>query len=66
MIQCKAYHTTYDKQIVRICEAFRNDTNIRVIQIHITSSSPTRCDIFYHVFIEFENLSKDQTYIPKI
>lgn len=66
MIQCKIYHTKYDKDVARICKAFRNDTYIRIIQIHITSTAPTYCDTYYHVFVEFENLSKDTTYIPKI
>lgn len=66
MIQCKAYHTTDDSQVTRICKTFRNDVNIRVIQIHIASTAPTHCDTYYHVFVEFENLSKDSTYIPEV
>ena len=66
MIQCKAYHTTDYSQVTRICKAFRNDTLIRVIQIHICCAAPSLCDTYYHVFVEFENLSKDPTYIPKV
>lgn len=66
MIQCKAYHTRDDSQVTRICKTFRNDTLIRVIQIHISCAAPTHCDTYYHVFVEFENLSKDPTYIPEV
>ena len=66
MIQCKIYHTKYDSKVANICKTYRNDTNIRVIQIHICSTAPTFCDTYYHVFVEFENLSKDKDYIPEV
>lgn len=66
MIQCKVYHTRNDSYVTHICKTFRNDVNIRVIQIHISCAAPTNCDKYYHVFVEFENLSKDLTYIPEV
>lgn len=66
MIQCKVYHSRAYEYIARVCKVFRNDPLIRVIQIHICCAAPTHCDTYYHAFVEFENLSKDPTYIPEI
>lgn len=66
MIQCKVYHTRDDRYVAHICRVFRNDKNVHVMQIHITSTAPTFCDTYYHVFVEFENLSKDASYTPTI
>lgn len=66
MIQCKAYHTLSDEEVTRICKIFRNDVFMRIIQIHICCSSPKCYETQYHVFVEFENLSQDTSYIPEI
>lgn len=65
MIQCGVYRTYDVYRVARICTVFRNDVHIRVIQIHITNVTINH-NTRYDIFVEFENLSRDKTYIPKI